>query len=314
LRWQPSEELQNVAGEIERALDRFRSEPPPLELGTKRFEWGRRTCIMGILNVTPDSFSEFGLVRAGDTPETLAARALERARQFVDDGADVLDVGGESTRPGATPVDGETEMARVLPVVRELAANLAVPVSIDTLKPAVADAALAAGACMVNHVGGSGANNDMARVAASHRAALVIMHNLKLDPAEPDVLRAVIQELSARIERALNAGVPASRVVVDPGLGFGKSAEQNLELLNRLGELRACGCAIMIGPSRKGFISKATGVRFDEREEGTAAAVAVGILRGANLVRVHAVRSMARVARMTEAIRWSDVPKIHTGQ
>lgn len=301
LRMQPSEELQLLAAEIERALDAFRASPPPLELAGKRFDWSERPYVMGILNLTPDSFSGDALLREDESTSARIERIVARAEQLARDGADVLDVGGESTRPGAVPVDAATELERVAEPLRAIHAATALPISIDTTKAQVAAVALQAGAAMVNDVS---ALDDpaMARVVAEHGAALILMHNGAPEPIGTDFIAAMLEALRPRIDRAVSAGVEPQRLLIDPGLGFGKSVAQNLELLNRLGEFRVLGCPIVIGPSRKGFISKSIGVPVTERVEGTAAAVAVGILRGANLVRVHDVLTMSRIARMTEAI------------
>jgi len=300
LRWQPSEELQLLADELERALERFVSPPPALDLGGTRFAWGSRTHIMGILNITPNSFSGDGLIQAGDTMEDTTARVLARAHQLIEEGADILDIGGESTHPRAEPIDADTELARVLPIVQAMTKEFRVPLSIDTRKASVAHAALDAGASMINDVTGLRGASDMARVIAEHHAAVVITHNGTSDAQ--DTLGAILRDLRGQIQLAQSAGIPALHILIDPGLGFGKSPTQNLEILNRLGELRVLGYPILIGPSRKGFISKTIDVPVEEREEGTAAAISVGILRGANIVRVHDVKAMTRVARMTDAI------------
>jgi dihydropteroate synthase len=301
LRWQPSEELQWLADQIEGALDAWVSPPPALELGGVRFDW-QRTYVMGILNVTPDSFSGDALMQPGDDAAQWTARALERARAHIAAGADLLDVGGESTRPGATPIDAETELQRVLPVLRALCQETRVPLSIDTSKAQVADAALALGVSLVNDVTGLQGDADMARVIAAHHAAVVIAHNGKPDSRTHDFLSAMLDDLRARVERAAAAGIDAARILIDPGLGFGKTTAQNLEILNRLGEFRALGCPLLIGPSRKGFLRKATGALADELDAGTAAAVTLGIARGAHMVRVHDVAAMTRVVKMTDAI------------
>ncbi len=302
LRWQPSDELQLLAQEIERALDATFVPPPPLELATARLDWARQTYIMGILNLTPDSFSGDGLIHSSDAESDTIARVLAHARQLLDDGADVLDIGGESTRPGATSIDAETELERVLAPLRALCSETGAPLSIDTTKPRVAAAALEAGAQLVNDVSGLG-DPEMAHIVADHNAAVVIMHNGKPDPAAPDFITAMLDHLRARVEVAHAAGIAPARILIDPGLGFGKSLAQNLTILNRLGEFRALGCPILIGPSRKGFITRAIQVPVGERDEGTAAAVSVGILRGANMVRVHNVRVIKRIARMTDSIK-----------
>lgn len=318
LRWQPSEELQALANALEEALDRQarRVAPPPLAIGPRTFEWGARTYVMGILNATPDSFSGDALGAQGD-PARVVERGLEQARRFLDEGADILDVGGESTRPGSTPVSSEEELARVLPVVRALAREIQAPISIDTYKAEVARAALEAGAHLVNDVWGLRMDPEMKRVVAAARVPVVLMHNRSkpknVEQSErlggrytgihyDDLLGEVMRELGEQVEVALAAGIAPERILLDPGLGFGKTVEQNLELLDRVGELKALGFPVLIGPSRKGFIGFTQNLPVSERVEGTAAAVAVGIVRGADIVRVHDVKAMTRVARMTDAL------------
>ena len=300
LRWQPHAELQLLADRMERALDAFVALPPALVLGDARLDW-TRTYVMGILNITPDSFSGDGLIQPGDDAAQWTARAVERARGLIAAGADVLDIGGASTRPGASMTDAETERARVLPVVRALR-EMRVPLAIDTSNARVAAEALDAGASLVNDVTGLRGDVEMARAIAERGAAVVIMHNGAPQARARDFAGALLADLRAQMERALAAGVDAGRILLDPGLGFGKTTAQNLEMVNRLGELRALGCALLIGPSRKGFISKATGAATDERAEGTAAAITLGIARGANMVRVHDVAMMVRVVKMADAM------------
>jgi dihydropteroate synthase len=269
---------------------------------------------MGILNLTPDSFSGDGLLARADA----RAAALEQARGFVAAGADILDIGGESTRPGAQTVSVEEEMARVIPLVQELAsAGLGVILSVDTYKAAVARAALAAGAHWINDVWALRADPEMAALAAESGAALVLMHN-RIRPgsaelqarlggryvgvAYDNLLDDVKRELMDSVALARAAGARDDQIILDPGIGFGKTVEQSLELLDRLGEIRALGFPVLLGPSRKSFIGYTLDLPPDQRVEGTAAAVAVGITRGADIVRVHDVAVMARVARMTDAI------------
>lgn len=325
LRWQPSDdassrtrpswgilrddasELQLLADDIERALDAFVSTPPSLELGITCFDWSR-TCVMGILNVTPDSFSGDALVDQTATEAETAARALQRAREHIANGADILDIGGESTRPNATPVPLETEMERVIPILRILGNEISTPLSIDTSKAKIADAALEAGAHLINDVTGLRGDPEMKRVIASHNAPVVIMHNwlqFERPTRLTDLLGVMLDELRAQIDTALDAGIAEKNILIDPGLGFGKTANENLEILNRLGEFRVLGFPILIGPSRKGFIGKTLDVPSDQRLEGTAAAISIGIARGANMIRVHDVKEMTRVARMTDAINSS---------
>ena len=276
--------------------------------------WGQRTYVMGILNVTPDSFSGDGLLQRQD----LTAAALEQARAFAAAGADILDIGGESTRPGSEPVSVDEEMRRVMPVIEALVrAELGLILSVDTYKAAVAEAALQAGAHWINDVWGLRADPQLAQVAARRQAPVILMHN-RSKPANAelqdrlggryvgmqydDLLGDVCRELLESVSLARAAGIPDSRILLDPGIGFGKTVAQNLELLDRLGEIRALGFPVLLGPSRKSFIGYTLDVPPDQREEGTAAAVAVGIVRGADIVRVHDVARMVRVARMTDAI------------
>ena len=222
---------------------------------------------------------------------------------MVAEGADLLDVGGESTRPGHAPVSAAEELARVLPVVKRLSAEAGVPVSIDTSKLEVAEAALEAGAVMVNDIWGLQRSPGIAALAARLGAALVLMHNQEGTHYEGDLMSAIAASLRESMTRALEAGVPSERVIVDPGIGFGKTAEQNLVVLRRLGELRRLGQPILVGTSRKSFLGKLFGQSPGERVEGTAASVTAAILQGADIVRVHDVKEMARVARVAEALR-----------
>jgi dihydropteroate synthase len=269
---------------------------------------------MGIVNVTPDSFSGDGVMRTRQWLET----AVAQAKAFVADGADILDVGGESTRPGGKPVAAQEEIARVVPAIRAIAAVLpAVAISVDTFKASVAEAALDAGASIVNDVWGLGADPGIAGLIARRGAGAVLMHNRStpLDPAldarlggrfagagYADLIADVNRDLRAMAEAAMAAGIARENIVLDPGIGFGKDTAQNLELVNRLDAFKALGFPILSGPSRKSFIGYTLGLPPDERLEGTAAAVAVSIARGADIVRVHDVRAMVRVARMTDAI------------
>jgi len=263
---------------------------------------GERTLVMGVLNVTPDSFSDGGKYLDADAA---VARALEMEMQ----GADIIDVGGESTRPGSDPVPVDTELARVLPVVERLSGRLRVPISIDTQKAVVAAAALRAGAEIVNDVSGLTADPALADVVRRARAALVLMHmrgrpkTMQKRPFARNVLRDVSRGLREAVARARRAGIPRARIVLDPGIGFGKSVEQNCELLARLPELARLGYPLLVGPSRKSFLGALLEGAADEgRMWGTAAAVAAAILGGAHLVRVHDVGEMAQVARVADAI------------
>ena len=274
--------------------------PVPVQLRHLTLEWGRRTYIMGVLNVTPDSFSGDGIMDV--------SAAVTRARQMLAEGADIIDVGGESTRPGAQPVPLDEELRRVIPAVEALAGGLDAVVSVDTMKSEVARRALRAGATMINDVSALRADPEMAGVAAASRVPVVLMHGYGTakgasSPPARSVVSEVVEFLEARIESAVASGVARDRILVDPGFGFGKTVQQNLEVLRRLGDLRVLGLPVAVGPSRKGTIGHILGgLPVQERVEGTAAAVAVCIMNGADVIRVHDVGAMVRVARAMDAI------------
>jgi dihydropteroate synthase len=249
---------------------------------------------MGIVNVTPDSFSGDGVPDAG--------RAVEQGLRMAAEGADILDVGGESTRPGHVPVSAEEELTRVLPVVSRLAREAGVPVSIDTWKLEVAQAAVKAGATILNDIWGLQRSPGLAGLAAEEGLGLVLMHNQEGTEYQ-DLVPDVIASLRHSVATAEQAGMGADRVIIDPGIGFGKTAEQNLAVLRRQEELRVLGRPILIGTSRKSFIGKLLDLPVDERLEGTAATVAAAVLRGADIVRVHDVAAMKRVVTVAEALR-----------
>jgi dihydropteroate synthase len=263
------------------------------EIGGHRFEWGSRTYVMGIVNVTPDSFSGDGL---GDDREAAIAQGL----RMVEEGADLLDVGGESTRPGHVPISATEEIARTEEVVRRLSKESAVPVSIDTYKIDVAEAAVAAGATMVNDVWGLARTPVLAELAARHECALVVMHNQDGTEYAGNVMTEVMRFLRGSVDEAIAAGVQRERILIDPGIGFGKTADQNWEVMRRLEELRELGQPVLIGTSRKSFIGKLLDLPVTDRMEGTAATVTAAILRGADVVRVHDVREMIRVVRVAD--------------
>ena len=287
--------------------------PHSLTIASTTFHWGRQTYLMGILNVTPDSFSGDGLLREADW----VAAAMKEAEGQIAGGAHVLDVGGESTRPGSVPIPAEEELRRVLPVIRELAKSVNVPISIDTYRAEVARKALDAGATIINDVWGLRMDSKMARVVAESGAAVVIMHNRSrpkdavqeaqlggryIGVEYEELLGDIIRELSESIDLALAAGMKPEKIIIDPGIGFGKTVEQNLELVNRLGELKTLGYPILVGPSRKSFVGYTLNLPPDQRVEGTAAAVALAIDRGADIVRVHDVAAMNRVIKIADAI------------
>jgi dihydropteroate synthase len=268
--------------------------PYELDCRGRKLRLGERTLVMGILNVTPDSFSDGG--RFFDP-----LPALERARQMVEDGADLIDLGGESTRPGYTPVSPEEELNRIMPVLERLLAEIPVPVSVDTCKSEVARRALSAGAHIINDQWALRADPEMAEVAAGYGAPVILMHNQN-NAVYRDLIGDMVEYFREGMEKALAAGIPAEKIIVDPGIGFGKTVGQNLEALRRLRELRCLGRPILLGTSRKSLIGKTLDLPVDQRLEGTAATVAVGVAYGADIVRVHDVKEMARVARMADAV------------
>lgn len=261
-----------------------------------------RVLIMGVLNVTPDSFSDGGRYQGVDA-------AVARAEAIEAEGADLLDLGGESSRPGARPVSLAEELARVLPVVTALAGRIRIPISVDTTKAEVARQALDAGAAVINDISALRDDPGMADVVARGRAGLILMHmqgspaTMQEHPAYEAVAEEVGDFLQARVEAAIAAGIDRERIAVDPGIGFGKTGEQSLALLGGLSVFHALGRPIVIGPSRKSFVGAVLERPVHEREWGTAAAVAAGVLEGAHVVRVHSVAQMKDVARMAQAIR-----------
>ena len=280
-----------------------RGPPAPLRIGSRTFRWGRRTYLMGIVNVTPDSFSGDGLLDSTGSAAQAEAAAVALGRRMAAEGADLLDVGGESSRPGHAPVGEAEELARVVPVVRALRAALPdMPLSVDTIKPRVAEAAVDAGADLLNDVWGVGpSGRDMARVAAERGVPLVVMHN-RAEPRYRNLVAEVLADLERALERAVDAGVAWERLIVDPGMGFGKSAEQNLALFHELSVLRQLGRPILLGFSRKSTIGRVLDLPARERLEGTLAATALGVAAGVDLVRVHDVEPNRRAARMADAI------------
>jgi dihydropteroate synthase len=272
--------------------------------GSGSLALGERTLIMGVINVTPDSFSDGG--RLFD-----AAAAIDAGVRMVDEGADLIDVGGESTRPGAAALDDAEEQRRVLPVIEGLAARVRIPLSIDTYKATTAAAALGAGASIVNDVSGLRYEPDLADVAARHRAPLVLMHtrgrskDMYQQASYHDVVAEILDELRESMAFAAKAGVAAERIILDPGLGFAKEAPHSYEALARLDEFAELGRPILVGPSRKSFLARplAGQVAAGDRDWATAAAAAAAVLAGAHIVRVHAVREMAQVVRVADEIR-----------
>jgi dihydropteroate synthase len=273
--------------------------------GNKEFRWGKRTYVMGIVNLSPDSFSGDGL--------TSSAAAIDQAQRMASEGADILDIGGESTRPGASAVSIEEELKRTIPVIEQIAARVTIPISIDSYKYEVVRQALDAGAALVNDQWGLKKEPRLAELAAERKVPLILMSNqrdkggfdagIKRDTAYYDnIMVELVASLRQSIERASRAGVPGENIIIDPGLGFGKTWKYDLWIIRRLEELKVLGKPILLGPSRKSFIKMILDLPPDDRLEGTAAAVAIGIARGADMVRVHDVRQMVRVCKVSDAI------------
>jgi dihydropteroate synthase len=293
--------LRALGEQVQQALAAYdRRDVTTLRVGRHEVRIGERTLSMGIINTTPDSFSGDGV---GDDVEA----AVAQGKRFAEEGADILDVGGQSTRPGSEEVSVDEERRRVVPVIERLAAEVDLPVSIDTDKVEVAEAALEAGAGMVNDVRGLRAEG-MLELVAERRVPVCVMHMLgtprtmQAAPAYDDVVADIYRFLAERVAACEAAGLTRSQVILDPGIGFGKTVNHNLTILRRLRDFRSLGCPIMIGVSRKSTIGKVLDLPAEERLEGTAAACACAILNGADLIRVHDVREMVRVARMTDAI------------
>lgn len=258
-----------------------------------------KTVIMGVLNVTPDSFSDGGSFFDYE-------KAIGHARQMVKDGAQIIDVGGESTRPGSLPISEKEELRRVKPVIRALAREIHIPISIDTYKPKIAEECIKAGAGIVNDISGL-ADRNMLKILKKYQAPVVVMHmkgkprTMQKNPQYRDAVSDIKKFLKGKIEKSKKFGI--RDIIIDPGIGFGKTTEHNLQIIKRLGEFKELGCPILIGPSRKTFIGKITGLSVNERLEGTLAAIAISAMNGANIARVHDVKECARAIQVADAIR-----------
>ena len=267
------------------------------------FDFSQRTYVMGILNVTPDSFSDGGSFLKKEN-------AVEQALMMQEEGADMIDIGGESTRPGAEKVSVSEEIKRVVPVIEALVKKVSVPISIDTCKSDVAKAAISSGASVINDISGLRFDPKMAETAARNKVPVVIMHikgrpeNMQTAPVYKALIPEIIDYLNGGIEIAVKAGIPDNMIILDPGIGFGKTVEHNLEIIKRLNEFSGFEKPILLGHSRKSFIGKILDdLPVSERLEGTAAAAAIGIFNGASIIRVHDVREMVRVARTADRIK-----------
>jgi dihydropteroate synthase len=276
----------------------------------RTIEVGERTIVVGVLNVTPDSFSDGGL-------SFELARAVDHALEMESEGADIVEIGGESTRPGASPLSIDEELSRVLPVLKSLAGRLQAAIAIDTYKSAVAEAAISEGASIINDVSALRFDPAIADVAARQQAGLALMHmrgtpaTMQKIEASHDIFAEIESDLGAALQLAESRGVKRNQIVIDPGIGFGKTLEQNLAIINHLKRFGSFDLPLMIGTSRKSFIGRLTGRREQERVFGTAASVAAAIIRGAHIVRVHDVKEMIEVARVTDALLCADVHSSH---
>lgn len=259
------------------------------------FDYNKRTYIMGILNVTPDSFSDGGNFNSVD-------KALQHAKEMVNEGADIIDLGGESTRPGHSYVEADEELKRVIPVIKKLKEELDIPISVDTYKAKVADESLKLGVNMINDVWGLRKDKDMASVIAKYDAHVCIMHNQDNTEYDKDIMESIKEFLLESINIAIEAGIDKNKIVLDPGIGFGKTYEQNLEVLKRLEELKVLGYPILLGTSRKSVIGNTLDLPPKERVEGTIATTVLGIRDGVDIVRVHDVEKNLRAAKMADAI------------
>lgn len=267
----------------------------PVQAGKYTFDFGKRTYIMGILNVTPDSFSD-----GGDFVDIEAA--VLHAKQMVEDGADIIDIGGESTRPGFAEVNVEQELNRVIPVIERLVKEIDVPISIDTYKAAVADKAIQAGAVIVNDIWGMQKDPKMVEIVAKHKVPVIIMHNQLGTTYSNDIMEEICVFLRHSIDLGLQSGIKLENMILDPGIGFGKTAEQNVIVMARMGELNDLGCSILLGTSRKSFIGKILDLVPKERVEGTVATTVMGIIQGADIIRVHDIKENLRAAKVTDAV------------
>ncbi|MBS5788312.1 MAG: dihydropteroate synthase [Clostridioides difficile] len=259
------------------------------------FKYGKKTYIMGILNVTPDSFSDGGDFNKLD-------KAIKHAKEMVDQGADIIDLGGESTRPGHTVITSEEEIDRITPVIKRIKSELDIPVSVDTYKVDVAEAALKLGVDMINDIWGLQKDELMASAIAKYDAEVCIMHNQDGTDYEGDIMRSIKSFLNKSIEIALNSGIKKEKIVLDPGIGFGKTFEQNIEVLKRMSELKELGYPILLGTSRKRVIANVLNTEPKDRVEGTVATTVLGIKDGVDIVRVHDVLENSRAAKMADAI------------
>lgn len=298
--------LRKIASEIKGCLEGYESKQSVIFAKNHKINLGRRTLLMAVVNLTPDSFSGDGLL--GKMPIDFIERHIEG---LIKDGADIIDIGGESSRPGAKEVSLKEELSRTIPVIKRLAKKTKIPISIDTYKPEVAQRAMDAGASIINNI--RGAHNDLAmlKVMQKSSAAVVLMHmkgtpkTMQKKPSYDDLMGEIISSLKNSIDIAVSKGIKRERIIVDPGIGFGKTVGHNLEIIKRLSELKSLGRPILIGPSRKSFIGKILNLSAEDRIMGTAASVAAAILNGASIVRVHDCRLIKQVVELTGSILYN---------
>jgi dihydropteroate synthase len=287
--------LPAIAKELEAVVLRGKGyNPLPLTIRDREFAWGSRSYIMGILNITPDSFSDGGRYEDPDA-------AINRALAMVAEGADIIDVGAESSRPGYAKLTQNEEEKRLFPILEQLVERVTVPISVDTRKSEVARKALDMGASMINDISGLVDDVELVQVAAATGAPLIIMHN-RDQAVYGDLMGEILWDLREKVAKAIAAGVQDSQIIIDPGIGFGKTPEHNLVVMGKLDQLQSLGYPILVGPSRKSFIGKVLDLPVNQRLEGTAAAVTLSITLGADIIRVHDVQAMKRVALMTDAM------------
>ncbi|MHB1393542.1 MAG: dihydropteroate synthase [Clostridia bacterium] len=266
-----------------------------LKIANRIWEWGKRTYVMGILNVTPDSFSDGGSFFNMDA-------ALKQAVRMAEEGADIIDVGGESTRPGSRPISDEEEIQRVIPLIESLSKEISIPISVDTYRAKTAELAIKAGAHMINDIWGLKYDPEIASVAAAYGVPVCIMHNRTTGTEYGNLIEEILRELEQSIEIAQKAGVKEKNIIVDPGIGFAKTWEQNLQIMRHLDEFKTFGYPVLLGASRKSFIGKVLELEVDERLEGTLAVTAAGIMKGTDIVRVHDVLQNVRAAKMIDSM------------
>lgn len=293
--------LPEIAKEIKNTLNCFESSPKPIRVGKLKMDFGKRTYITGILNVTPDSFSDGGkFIKIDD--------AVSHAKKMIENGADIIDIGGQSTRPGAKKISASLEKKRVIPVIEKLSKEKNTVISIDTTKSEVAKAALDSGAHMVNDISGLHFDKKVAKVTAEFGVPIALMHikgtpkSMQRKPHYEDLIGEILDYLEERIEIAKSSGVAEEKIIVDPGIGFGKTVKHNLDIIKKLREIRSLGRPVLIGTSRKSVIGSVLDLPVEERLEGTAATVAASICNGADIVRVHDVAEMVRIVKMTDAM------------